>query len=132
MVLETLSKLWRTVRSLRQLDRETPEKLRVATAKGIAAIKSAENRVKANNESVAKLAEVMGDRIKEAREIEEKKALLRMKIIQEKLDGVKVNPVEVQRKTVEGLLSKWEATLEGSSNSSEVSARTRLGPLSIP
>ena len=124
MVLETLSKLWRTARALRQIDHETPEKLRVATAKGIAAVKSAEVRVQANNESVAKLAQVMGDRITEATEIDQKKALLRMKIIQEKLDSVKVNPVEVQRKTVEGLLNKWEATLEGSSASNAVGAGT--------
>ena len=112
MVLETLSKLWNTVRALRQLDKATPEALRVSAAKHAAKIKARERQAQESAKASSQLTEVMDARIQEAKSAAERMSAARQQAFQEKLNTIKIDPAAVQQKAVTDLLSKWEGKLE--------------------
>lgn len=122
MVLENLTKLWQTVKALRNLDKTTPEKLRVAAARHVAMIKSVERQRQEKEESMQGLSQVLEARMTQAAHIEKKKAEVAAMKLQQKLDMIKIDPQRVQQKVMGDMLSKWEATLEGGNTSSSSSS----------
>lgn len=114
MVFETISKFITTVRSLRQLDQQTPEILRAVAARSRAAVAAAERKQQEQNENTTKLADAVATRVDEHKEQMASAALARAAAHEQKLDDIlKVDHAALQRKAIGGLLDKWEAALEG-------------------
>lgn len=113
MVFQSLTKLWQTIGALRQLDKTTPEKLRVAAAQNVAMQKAVQRRKRESQEAMAGLAQALSARMEEATQAEEAKVAQRLAQLQQKLDSIKIDPDRVREKAVNELLTKWEATLEG-------------------
>jgi lipopolysaccharide biosynthesis regulator YciM len=107
-----LTKLWRTIRGLRELERTAPEKLRVNAAK----LEAAKQQLKRATEEKERLHALLAERMSQRMELAKAEQAINMERKQEAfkkaLSTITVDPHAIQARVMEDLVSNWEQTLQ--------------------